>query len=512
MEELAQQPLNIQNYLAALRRYKWYAAIAIIIFLTISVAVTVMAPPIFKSEGLVLVETQQIPNKLIQSTIEVSAAEQIEIIRQRVMTREQLLEVGRQFPTMRTVEDNYGSNALLKIIRNNLYVEPIQERSGRTTVTIAFKLGFVSENPALAQKVANELVDLFLKENVKARTERASETTAFLEQEATKLKKRLDDTEQAIAKFKQANQDALPEHLQLYSSSLAREESTALDLKRQIESIKGELDYLALQQDSNAQTGTAEQIRLAELRDEYKRLSIIYQPAHPDLIAIQDEINYLESGGTLSDVGTESAQLIAQKALKEKINAKNEELKLVQEQLATTNKRIDSLEAKIVKIPQVERELISLNRDYDTINSQYSKLVSDTMQAQMAESLEQDSKAERFTLIEAPQVPTEAFAPNRKKILAVGLMGSFGAPISIILLIGFLDKSIRGTNTLETTLGFPPLIAIPYIYTRAEKRRIKNHNIFMVGGLVIVAVIAAVTIHLVYMPLDLLLTKVVQRF
>ncbi|WP_428244110.1 GumC family protein [Gynuella sp.] len=511
MEELAQQPLNIQNYIAALRRYKWYVAIAIIIFTTISVAVALIIPPIYKSEGLVLVETQQIPDKLIQSTIEVSAAEQIEIIRQRVMTRDQLLEVGRHMPTLKAIEDRYGSSTLLKQIRDNLYVKPIRERSGRATVTIAFKLGFISENPALAQKVAENLINLFLKENVKARTERASQTTAFLEQEASKLKKRLDTTEQSIAKFKQANQDALPEHLQLYSSSLAREESTALDLKRQIESIKGEIEFLNLQQSDSGQN-SPEQIRLAELKDQYKRLSIIYQPAHPDLIAIKDEIDYLEHGGTLSDSGSTSFEQSSQKALQEKINAKNEELKLVQEQLRTTNIRISSLEAKIIKIPQVERELISLNRDYDTINSQYSKLVSDTMQAQMAESLEQGSKAERFTLIDAPSIPTEAFAPNRKKVLAMGLVGSFGVPLGIILLIGFLDKSIRGTETLEATLGFPPLIAIPYIHTDAERQRTKRHNLFMIGGLVVIAALAAMTIHLTYMPLDLLLTKVVQRF
>ena len=41
--------------------------------------------------------------------------------------------------------------------------------------------------PEVANKVANELVTLFLDENIKQRTERASETTEFLTREADKL-------------------------------------------------------------------------------------------------------------------------------------------------------------------------------------------------------------------------------------------------------------------------------------------------------------------------------------
>lgn len=51
--------------------------------------------------------------------------------------------------------------------------------------TIAFKLTFENRKPEIAQRVANELVTLFLDENVKSRTERATETTEFLTRRRT---------------------------------------------------------------------------------------------------------------------------------------------------------------------------------------------------------------------------------------------------------------------------------------------------------------------------------------
>jgi succinoglycan biosynthesis transport protein ExoP len=91
-------------------------------------------------------------------------------------------------------------------MRKQIFIESIganvkTRRQGQGT--IAFKLSFEHRKPEITQRVANDLVTLFLDENVKSRTERATETTEFLTQEADKLKSELEKVETQLAAYKQ---------------------------------------------------------------------------------------------------------------------------------------------------------------------------------------------------------------------------------------------------------------------------------------------------------------------
>jgi len=54
-------------------------------------------PPVYEAEAQLLVESPQIPGNLAASTVEVSAPEILQIIRQRLLTRANLLDISREF-------------------------------------------------------------------------------------------------------------------------------------------------------------------------------------------------------------------------------------------------------------------------------------------------------------------------------------------------------------------------------------------------------------------------------
>ena len=92
----------------------------------------------------------------------------------------------------------------------------VDPRSGRpTSATIAFKLSFSNKDPRLAQKVTNELVSLYLNENLKRRTQLALATSGFLGIESEKLGKHVAELEIQLAAFKEKNFNNLPELQQL---------------------------------------------------------------------------------------------------------------------------------------------------------------------------------------------------------------------------------------------------------------------------------------------------------
>ncbi len=89
-------------------------------------------------------------------------------------------------------------------------------RSGGTTnATIAFTLSFDGESPEQTQKVASELTNLFLNENLKTRTQQAEDTYTFLKDEADKLEAQIAEYEKKLTVFKEKNADNLPELSQI---------------------------------------------------------------------------------------------------------------------------------------------------------------------------------------------------------------------------------------------------------------------------------------------------------
>ena len=109
------------------------------------------------------------------------------------MTRANLMRIVEQYnlyPSYRATKANEEIlQRLTKDIKLDLLkADVIDVRSGsKTNATIAFSLSYEGETPAVAQKVTNELVTLFLGENLKNRQQKTAETSAFLAEEAAKL-------------------------------------------------------------------------------------------------------------------------------------------------------------------------------------------------------------------------------------------------------------------------------------------------------------------------------------
>jgi succinoglycan biosynthesis transport protein ExoP len=89
MEE--QYQLTIKDYLEIARRRWLYFVAPFLLIFAISIVVAILLPPVYRSSGTILIESQQIPDELIRSTVTGYADERIQVIQQLVMTRDNLL-------------------------------------------------------------------------------------------------------------------------------------------------------------------------------------------------------------------------------------------------------------------------------------------------------------------------------------------------------------------------------------------------------------------------------------
>ena len=239
--------LTLSDYLSILKR-RWLQLLVIfLIIFTVASAVALLLPPIYQSTGTILVESQQIPPDLVKATVTSYADERIEVIRQRVMTRDNLHRIIQKYSLFPDKIDTASTSSLIDIMRSSITVQLLNAelQGGNTSkAIIAFKVGFEYTKPDVAHKVANELVTLFLDENVKARTERATETTEFLTQEVDRLKTELEGVENKVATFKQQNANALPEHLTMHMSMMQNTDAQIKELDREYKATQEELRYL----------------------------------------------------------------------------------------------------------------------------------------------------------------------------------------------------------------------------------------------------------------------------
>ena len=509
--------LSFSDYVAIAKRRAWLVVGVSLLVLLIAVLVINKLPPRYRSTATVSVESQQIPDELVQSTVVGLANEGIGFIQQRVMTSTKLLGVidkFRLYPEMRNKEPD---SKLVAVLRENIFLDTIRDQAARQGGIVAFTLGFEHKDPETAAAVANELVGMFLDENVKTRTARASETTEFLRKEAARLADQVGDTEARVAEFKRAHSDALPEHLELHLSMLQRSENDLNVLDREIIALEQDLRLLETQRSlgvaSLSQTLPGERPvvspaqQLAALKLELVQKEAIYSPAHPDLNWLKRAIAKLEQemkdDQTLLSSGSGVDPARAQ--IESEIVSATSRLASLRENKTALQRKIEDLQQRVLTTPQVERDLKGLTRDYENAIAEYDDIRAKQQQAEMAESLETQQKAERFVLLEAPIVPSVPVWPEKKKFYVLGFAAAVGGGGGAAFLAELLDTSIRGPTILMSILQRHPLATIPFIETSADRRRVRLRRLFVILGACFVLIAALVMTHFYFQRLDILI-------
>jgi uncharacterized protein involved in exopolysaccharide biosynthesis len=212
-------------------------------------------PAIYLVEGKILVESPQIPIELVRPTVVASlATERLQLIEQRIMTRDTMLALAQKFGVFGE-RGTLSPGEVVSLMRLRIQIKPAEikltARPYERQAT-AFTVGFEHEQPAIAFRVANELITMILNEDVRTRTSVASETTRFLERQTKKLEGELNDIEVQIA-----------------------------DLKRQ-------------SAEQNRQKTQATETQLESLKSELAQKSSTYSETHPDVKALKQRIAAIE--------------------------------------------------------------------------------------------------------------------------------------------------------------------------------------------------------------------------
>jgi succinoglycan biosynthesis transport protein ExoP len=96
LSELTQNRSNamtVGDALDFLRRRRWLSIGTFTTIVLASVLLAYKLPPVYRSEATILIEQATIPGDIVESTIRSYVDEQIQVVSQRVMTKENIQEL-----------------------------------------------------------------------------------------------------------------------------------------------------------------------------------------------------------------------------------------------------------------------------------------------------------------------------------------------------------------------------------------------------------------------------------
>lgn len=208
-EDPQSQSVNLGHYFETFRRRFFFFLFPFGLISIVGLYVAAMQKPSYLSEGKILVESQSIVPDLVKPIATATASERIQLIQQRILTRENLLSIATKFGLF---SNQVG---VLDLMRKSTQIKPVdveaQQRQGQGAYTTAFTVGFEYQNPELAMRVANELVTMILNEDERSRTSRSTEAVKILTAETKEIEDKLLSTQMEIAEIARRPRDAVPE-------------------------------------------------------------------------------------------------------------------------------------------------------------------------------------------------------------------------------------------------------------------------------------------------------------
>lgn len=564
----------------AVRRRRVPALVAAASVLIVTLAAAVLWPPTFRATGTILIEQQEVPVDLVRSMVSSYADQRIQVISQRVMTSENLMRIIDRYQLYPERRRKDPREVLLNRMRDDIHfamisADVVDPRLGRPTkATIAFSVSYDNGSPVLAAKVANEIVTLYLNENLESRRQTADDTATFLTAEGDRLSKQIDDLGAQLSAFKEQNVNNLPELSQLNMQLMSRAEEEMRETETRIRSLDQQIVYLDAQlaqltPTAQLYTETGQRIlspadRLKTLKSEYARASAIYAPTHPDILRMKREIDGLEKQVGRVDTANDLARQLSDAksqlaAAREKYAADHPDVQQLERLVASletamrdapltseavradpdnpayiqvsaqreasinertalqtknsiTRARIADYERRLAASPEVAREYSGIMREMENAQLKYSEVRQKQMEATLAKNLETERKGERFTLIEPPLAPEKPASPNRLALVVMGVLLSFGAAVGLVLLLEVMDTSIRSRRDVEALVSVPPLAVLPWIETPAERAAKTRFRRLSLAGAATTVVAAVVMVHFLYRPLDVLWAVAWRRF
>lgn len=411
---------------------------------------------------------------------------QVDVVRRTLTSRVNMEKVVRRTELDVGIENDAALDALIERMTNSITVQS-QQADLFTIVYRSADPNFSNaQNANLARRVVDNLIQIFMEENVSSDRDDINEAIRFFEDQLAERERQLEEAERRKADFEEKYLGMLPGA----GSIASRLTAARTDLDRvEIELAQARNSLIALQRQiggtpstmgsgpvSYAPSPTQQQVQALQrsVSDMYARG---WTDAHPDIISTKAQIARLEqqaqkeaqnpsqSGGALSNpvyVNLRSMVFERQSAVAA-LTARQAQLRAAAGEMSS----------KQIEQPGIVAEQAKLNRDYDVLQSQYTQLLQSREEIRLRSDVETKTQQVKFRVVDPPSQPREPVAPNRPLYLSLALLAGLGAGAGLSFLLSQVHANFISSGQLQSRFDYPVLGTITEIVSdnqRAQNR------------------------------------------
>jgi len=474
---------TLGDYTSVLRRRWRYPAFIIPAALLLAIFIAYVLPVSYRSVSTIMLEPSSLPANVAPTMATnaskdttVTADQQLELTRRRVMDKESLLALVKEinpYPHLKDVSPAVQAS----FITADTSFEPVDPVTFEPLPnSTSFSILYQNPDPKLAAAVNEKLAALFLTYNQRTRAEQAAEAYRFLHTQSQELVSSMEGMERKLAQFKTQYGDALPDAQNRNLMGVDRSQRDLSDIERDIRDAEGEEGLLELQIKEVSPSLIAAvgdwRTEVAKMRAELALAEQKYTAQHPDVKRLRRAIADLAAQGGASGSATgarpDNPEYLR---VESQLKAKRRELAALRATASRLRGDLFGYEKNLSTAPNVEREYLQLSREYESAQSRYQDLQQKMKQAALVQTLESEARGERFTLIRPASVPAKPFSPNRLGIILIGVVLGGGLAVLLAVLRDAADPTVRSADDLEEVLDVAPVGAIPVMLNSVDLRQ-----------------------------------------
>lgn len=511
--------MDLRFYFTLFMRRIHYVILLTVLGAGIGITLALILPPRYVAEARLVVESQQIPDELAASTVRTDMIEQLQIIRQRILARNTLLDLADRYKIYRSAEgEALAPDEIVTDMRSRIGIETSGGFRRNQPEATLVDVSFSAESSALSAEVANQIVTLILQENVQMRTTVSGQTLDFFTREVERLDKELAERSARIVSFQEDNRDSLPESLDFRRNQLLSAQERQLGIMRDLRQLAERRESLVTLYDQTGGIGlqpeatlSPEARELQRLRERYASNSAVMTDANPRMKVMATQIEALERAVAAQQGATSPEDGAPVSPYEIQLADIDNQIEFLEEQQTRLEAEMAELRETIEATPNNAITLETLQRDFESLRAQYDAAVANRARAETGDTIEALSKGQRISVIENAIAPEEPNSPNRRKIALAGFGGGLLAGIGLVLLLELLNSSVRRSEDIIAGLDIKPIATLSYMRTRGEilRRRTLIAGVFLIAGAVIPAGLWVVDTY--YRPVDLLMQEVLDR-
>ena len=368
----------------------------------------------------------------------------------------QLLKTDTLTILIKDIKGNAGDSFKLKLLPINRAAEGLRKRFKVSEVgkkTNIIKVSYNDTNPTKARDIVNTLVQAYLDQTISFKTEEASRTVSFVEEQLQGTRKDLDESEKNLQAYKT-------------NSGVVKLDAEAQELIKKLSDIEKERASVSLQRKQV-------EFALTSLQDA-RRKGVVYSPA-----VFKEDALIGNMANRLTELEVQRRALISENTeshpqvkaimgqidqIQKKIQSTYETYKLnLTKQESTIQLQLDQYEGKLRKLPEAERDLARLLR-FSKVNADiYMFLLQKHEEARIVKA----STISNINVVDPAITPDLPVKPQKKKNLMLGLLVGLMFGVGAAFFMDYLDDTIKDEEEAKKALGWPHLAMIPGIESSA---------------------------------------------